>query len=196
VFIFPVQNAGQNRSIHIPHNFFKMWPTLKDQNYVREGINSNLNSGIACYNSVKNFLSSRLHIRNEYKVEKCKSPLALFFVRYELRVYILVLYCSPYIHLCVREINYLKMSHLHLSCGWIMPLHCTLKKTFFYLDLLERGHVEGYFYSLFVGNSTVLPPLFRCCWHVLICCNFADVASTMESDKGTSGRPDWTDNNM
>jgi len=71
-----------------------------------------------------------------------------------------------------------------------------IKKTFFYLDLLERGHVEGYFYSLFVGNSTVLPPLFRCCWHVLICCNFADVASTMESDKGTSGRPDWTDNNM
>jgi len=38
-----------------------------------------------------------------------------------------------------------------------------IKNTSVYVDLLERGHVEGYFYPLFVGNSAVLLPSFHCC---------------------------------
>jgi len=60
-------NSGQNQNIRIASESFEnvakfkyLGRTLSNQNDIREEIKSRLNSGNACYNSVQNFLSSRL----------------------------------------------------------------------------------------------------------------------------------------
>jgi hypothetical protein len=65
------QKAGQRQSIKIGNKSFEsvakfkyVGTTLTDQNCIREEIKSRLNSGNACYHSVKCILSSRLLSRN------------------------------------------------------------------------------------------------------------------------------------
>jgi hypothetical protein len=65
------KKAGQKRSIKIANRSFEgvakfkyLGTTLTDQNCMKEGINSRLNSGNACYHSVHSLLSSRLLSRN------------------------------------------------------------------------------------------------------------------------------------
>jgi hypothetical protein len=65
------QKAGQRQSIKIANRSFEdvekfkyLGTTLKDQNCMHEEIKSRLNSGNACYHSVRSLLSSRLLSRN------------------------------------------------------------------------------------------------------------------------------------
>jgi hypothetical protein len=65
------QKAGQRQSIKIAKMSFKsgaklryMGKTLTDQNCIHEEIKSRLNSGNACYHSVRSLLLSRLLSRN------------------------------------------------------------------------------------------------------------------------------------
>jgi len=65
------QNAGQNHSIKTPNKFFESMKhfkyfaaTLKNQNSVPEEVKSRVKSGIACYHSVQNLLSSSLLSKN------------------------------------------------------------------------------------------------------------------------------------
>ena len=64
------QNAGRSHSMKTDNSSFELvaefiWGTnLTDQNSIQEEINSRLNSGIACYNSVQNLLSSSLINKN------------------------------------------------------------------------------------------------------------------------------------
>jgi hypothetical protein len=66
------QNAGKNRDIQIGNGAFEnvsqfrdLETTITNQNLIQEEIKRRLNSGNACYHSVKNLLSSRL-------LSKCK----------------------------------------------------------------------------------------------------------------------------
>jgi hypothetical protein len=61
------QNAGKNHHIKIAHRCFEnveqfryLKMTVKNQNLLREEIKRRRNSGIACYHSVQNLVSSRL----------------------------------------------------------------------------------------------------------------------------------------
>jgi hypothetical protein len=61
------QNSGQNQNIRIANESFEnvatfkyVGTTLTNQNDSHDGIKSTLNSGNACYYSVRNFLPSRL----------------------------------------------------------------------------------------------------------------------------------------
>jgi len=65
------QNAGRIQSVRIDNSTFKgvegfkyLGTTLRNQNSIAEEIKSRLRSGIACYNSVQNLLSSRLLSKN------------------------------------------------------------------------------------------------------------------------------------
>jgi ribonucleotide reductase alpha subunit len=65
------QNAGQNHDIKTVNRSsenveqFKYMRTIAtNQNFIHEEINSRLNSGNACYHSIKNLLSSRLLSKN------------------------------------------------------------------------------------------------------------------------------------
>jgi hypothetical protein len=65
------QNTGQNRNIKIANRSFEnvsqfkcLGTTVTDQNLIQEEIKRRLNSGNACYDSVKNLLSSRLLSKN------------------------------------------------------------------------------------------------------------------------------------
>jgi hypothetical protein len=65
------QNAGQNREIKIGNRSFKnvsqfkyLGTTVTNQNLIQGEIKRRLNSGNACYHSVKNLLSSRLLSKN------------------------------------------------------------------------------------------------------------------------------------
>jgi hypothetical protein len=61
-------NSGQNRNIRLANESFenvaklknKLVMTLRNQNDIHDGIKSRLNSGNACYYSVRNLLSSSL----------------------------------------------------------------------------------------------------------------------------------------
>jgi hypothetical protein len=71
------QKAGQKQSIKIASRSFEsvakfkcLGTTLTDQNCIHEEITSRLNSGNACYHSVRSLLSSCLLSRN-VKVEIC-----------------------------------------------------------------------------------------------------------------------------
>jgi hypothetical protein len=64
-------NSGQNQNIRIANESFKkvaefkyLGTTLTNQNDIRDGIKSTLNSWNACYYSVRNLLSSRLILKN------------------------------------------------------------------------------------------------------------------------------------
>jgi hypothetical protein len=61
------QNAGQNNNIKTASRVFEnvtrlryLGTTVTDYDLIHEEIKRRLNSGIACYHSVQNFLSSRL----------------------------------------------------------------------------------------------------------------------------------------
>jgi hypothetical protein len=65
------QKVGQRQSIKIANRSFEgvaefkyLGTTLTDQNCIHEEIKSRLNSGNACYHSVRSLLSSRLLSRN------------------------------------------------------------------------------------------------------------------------------------
>jgi trans-2-enoyl-CoA reductase len=65
------QNAGRSHYINICNNYFErvelfkyLATTLRNQNYTQEEIKSRLKSGNACYQSVKNILSSNLLPKN------------------------------------------------------------------------------------------------------------------------------------
>jgi hypothetical protein len=65
------QNAGQNREIKIGNRSFEnvsqfryLGTTVTNQNLIQEEIKRRLNSGIACYHSVQNLLSSHLLSKN------------------------------------------------------------------------------------------------------------------------------------
>jgi hypothetical protein len=65
------QNAGQNWDIKIANILFKNVPqfrylgtTVTNQNLIQEEIMRRLSSGIACYHSVQNLLSSHLLLKN------------------------------------------------------------------------------------------------------------------------------------
>jgi hypothetical protein len=65
------QKAGQRQSIKIANRSFEgvaefkyLGTTLTDQNCIHGQIKSRLNSGNACYHSVRSLLSSRLLSRN------------------------------------------------------------------------------------------------------------------------------------
>jgi hypothetical protein len=65
------QNAGQNRDLKIPNRCFEnmaqfkcLGTTVADQNFLQEEIKRRLNSGNACYHSVKNLMSSHLLSKN------------------------------------------------------------------------------------------------------------------------------------
>jgi hypothetical protein len=69
--LFGHQNAGQNHDINIPNwssenmaQFKYLGTTVKKQNLIQEQIKRRLNSGIACYHSVQNLLSSRQLSKN------------------------------------------------------------------------------------------------------------------------------------
>jgi hypothetical protein len=73
------QNVGQNREIKIANRSFEnvsqfkyLGRTVTNQNLIQEEIKRRLNSGIACYHSVQNLLSSRLLPKNK-KIEIYKS---------------------------------------------------------------------------------------------------------------------------
>jgi hypothetical protein len=60
-------NSGQNQNVRIANESFEnvtkfkyLATTLTNQNDIRDEIKSRLNSGNACYHSVRNLLSSRL----------------------------------------------------------------------------------------------------------------------------------------
>jgi len=66
------QNAGRGHSLKIDNSSFEgmvefkyLGTTLTSQNSLQEEIKSRLKSGIACYHSVQNLLSSSLLSRNE-----------------------------------------------------------------------------------------------------------------------------------
>jgi hypothetical protein len=65
------QNAGQNHDIKIADRCFEyvaqfkyFGTAVKNQNLIEEKINRRLNSGIYCYRSVQNVLSSGLLFKN------------------------------------------------------------------------------------------------------------------------------------
>jgi len=65
------QNAGRIHNVKIDNSTFErveefkyLGTTLTNQNSIPEEIKSRLRSGIACYHSVQNLLSSRLLSRN------------------------------------------------------------------------------------------------------------------------------------
>jgi hypothetical protein len=65
------QNAGKNHEIKIANRSFAnatqfkhLGTTVTDQNLILEEIKRRLNSSIAYYNSVQNFLPSRLQTKN------------------------------------------------------------------------------------------------------------------------------------
>jgi hypothetical protein len=65
------QNVGQNRDIKIANGSFEnvsqfkyLWITVTNQNLIQEEIKKILNSGNACYHSVRNLRSSRLLLKN------------------------------------------------------------------------------------------------------------------------------------
>jgi hypothetical protein len=65
------QNAGQTREIKIGNRSFEnvsqfryLGTTVTNQNLIQEDIKRRLNSGNACYHSVKNLLSSCLLLKN------------------------------------------------------------------------------------------------------------------------------------
>jgi hypothetical protein len=71
MLLFRHQNVGQNRDIKIANRSFEnvsqfkyLWTTVTNQNLVQKEIKRRLNSGIACYHSVQNLLSSRLLSKN------------------------------------------------------------------------------------------------------------------------------------
>jgi hypothetical protein len=65
------QNVGQNRDIRIANRSFEnvshfkyLGTIVTNRNLILEEIKRRLNSGIACYHSVQNLLSSRLLLKN------------------------------------------------------------------------------------------------------------------------------------
>jgi hypothetical protein len=83
------QNAGQNREIKIGNKSFEtvsqfkyLGTTVTNQSLIQEEIKRRLNSGIACYHSVQNLLSSRLLSKNvKVKIRIYKTiilPLVLY----------------------------------------------------------------------------------------------------------------------
>jgi hypothetical protein len=69
-----------NSSIERVEEFKYLGMTLKDQNSIQEEIRSRLNSGNACYHSVKNLLSSSLLSKNlKFKIYR---PIILPVVLY------------------------------------------------------------------------------------------------------------------
>jgi hypothetical protein len=65
------QNAGQNRDIKIANRSFEnvsqfeyLGTTVTNQNLIQKEIKRRLNSGIACYHSVQNFLSFWFLLKN------------------------------------------------------------------------------------------------------------------------------------
>ena len=69
--MFRDQNAGRIHSLRIDNSTFEMveefkylGTSLTNQNSIAEEIKSRLKSGIACYHSVQNLLSSRLLSKN------------------------------------------------------------------------------------------------------------------------------------
>jgi hypothetical protein len=65
------QNVGQNHDIEIANRSFEnvsqfryLGMTVTNQNFIQKEIKRRLNSGIACYHSVQNFLSSQLLSKN------------------------------------------------------------------------------------------------------------------------------------
>jgi hypothetical protein len=81
------QNAGQNQDIKIGNRWFYnvaqfryLGTMITNQNLIQVEIKRRLNSGIACYHSVQNLLSSRLLSRN-IKIKIYKSiilPVVLY----------------------------------------------------------------------------------------------------------------------
>jgi ribosomal protein S16 len=74
------QNAGQNHDIKTANRCFEKCGTFQifgndsnnNHNLIQEEIKRRLNSGIACYHSVQNFLSSHLLSKN-IKIRICKT---------------------------------------------------------------------------------------------------------------------------
>jgi hypothetical protein len=65
------QNVGQNRDIKIANRSFEcvsqfkyLGPTVTHQNLIQEEMKRRLNSGNACYHSIKNLVLSRLLSKN------------------------------------------------------------------------------------------------------------------------------------
>jgi hypothetical protein len=88
------QNVGQNRDIKIANRSFEnvsqfkyLVTTVTNQNFIQEEIKRILNSGNACYHSVKIVLSSRLLSKN-LKIRIYKT-IILPVVLYECETYIM-----------------------------------------------------------------------------------------------------------
>ena len=81
------QNAGRIHSVRIDNSTFErveefkyLGTTLTNQNSIAEEIKSRLRSGKACYHSVQNLLSSRLHSKNSRKRHIWNNNFACCFV--------------------------------------------------------------------------------------------------------------------
>jgi len=73
------QNAGIHSTFERVEEFKYLGTTLTNRNSIAEEIKSRLRSGNACYNSVKNLLSSRLLSKN-LKIKVCVYRTTILFV--------------------------------------------------------------------------------------------------------------------